>query len=69
MKVHAHVNSSTEGEANETSSNDNTMPPMNFIGYDGSPYEKAGNVSDCVASAGAVMSSDGLALVSVVCKY
>ncbi|PON82492.1 Basic-leucine zipper transcription factor [Trema orientale] len=64
VKVHARVNSSTEGEANETSSNvsDNAMPSMNFIGFVGSPCEKAGNTSDCVASAGAGTSSDGLAL-------
>lgn len=66
MKVHNQVNSSTEGEANETSSNFSDNPPVNFMGYVGSPCEKAGNISDCVASAGAGTSSDGLVLV---CRY
>ncbi|XP_062074497.1 G-box-binding factor 3-like [Humulus lupulus] len=64
LKVHTQVNSSTDWEANETSSNvsDNTVPHMNFIGYGGSSCEKAGNMSDCVASVGAGTYSNGMTM-------
>ncbi|KAF4389315.1 hypothetical protein G4B88_006374 [Cannabis sativa] len=63
-RVLAQVTSSTDWEANETSSNfsDNTVPPMNFIGYVGSSCEKTGNMSDCVASVGAGTSSNGMTM-------